>query len=137
MGALATSQSTNPVPIELRNSLDLPELDTKPISGYEKCIKTMEDYARGLKKFEVPEKLTLEEAVGVFELWKGRKVFGRGEIPYLGFFNRRRSWSLFKPLRTTTRRSSESTPSPVEIQDSSSGRACSLISMLDVYFLNT
>ena len=39
----------------------------------------MVEYTKGLKKFEVPDKLTLEEAVGVFEIWKGLKVFGSGK----------------------------------------------------------
>lgn len=39
----------------------------------------MVEYTKGLRKFEVPDKLTLEEAVGVFEVWKGLKVFGSGK----------------------------------------------------------
>ena len=36
-------------------------------------------YTEGLQKMAVPEKLTLAEAAGVFEVWKGTKVVGRGE----------------------------------------------------------
>ena len=78
MGAISTSQSTNPLPIELRDALHLDELDTRVVTDYDKRNRTMIQYTRGLKKLEVPEKLTLEEAVGIFEIWKGMKVFGSG-----------------------------------------------------------
>lgn len=79
LGAICATQSTNPLPLELRDALELDELDTRTITDYDKRNQTMVGYTNGLKKFPVPEKLTLEEAVGVFEIWKGMKVFGSGE----------------------------------------------------------
>jgi hypothetical protein len=79
-GAICSTQSTNPIPIELRDALELDELDTRIITDYDRRNQTMVDYTHGLNKFEVPEKLTLEEAVGLFEIWKGMKVFGSGKL---------------------------------------------------------
>ncbi|KAF9529627.1 mitochondrial ribosomal death-associated protein 3-domain-containing protein [Crepidotus variabilis] len=76
IGAISAAQSTNPLPIELRDALELDKLDTRVITEYDKRNKTMIGYTQGLKKFDVPEKLTLEEAIGVFEIWKGVKAFG-------------------------------------------------------------
>ena len=78
-GAICSTQSTNPIPTELRDALDLGDFDTRFITEYNKRNQAMLDYTNGLKKFEVPEKLTLEEAVGLFEIWKGMKVFGSGK----------------------------------------------------------
>ena len=86
VGAICSTQSTNPIPLELRDALELGELDTRAITDYNKRNRTMVGYTQGLKKFEVPEKLTLEEAVGVFELWKGMKVFGSGKPESLFLF---------------------------------------------------
>ncbi len=60
------------------HTIFLDELDTRVVTEYDKRNRTMMEYTRGLKKLEVPEKLTLEEAVGIFEIWKGMKVFGSG-----------------------------------------------------------
>jgi len=84
--AICCTQSTNPIPIELRDALELDGLDTRIITEYNKRNQTIVGYTRGLQGFEVPEKLTLEEAVGVFEIWKGMKVFGSGK-PNPPFFN--------------------------------------------------
>jgi len=80
--AVSATQSTNPIPIELRDALELGELDTHFITEYSKRNQMMVEYTKGLKKFEVPDKLTLEEAVGVFEIWKGLKVFGSDKTFY-------------------------------------------------------
>jgi hypothetical protein len=37
------------------------------------------DYAAGLKPLEVPAKLSMEEAAGIFEMWKGVRAFGRSQ----------------------------------------------------------
>ncbi|KAJ3506132.1 hypothetical protein NLJ89_g7035 [Agrocybe chaxingu] len=76
LGAISASQSTNPLPLELRDALDLSSLDKRPVSVYDKRDRVLSGYAEGMQKLEVPAKLTLEEAVGVFEVWKGQGVFG-------------------------------------------------------------
>lgn len=78
IGSLSLSQTNFTLPLELRDALDLEDLDAFPISPFEKRNKEMMVYTEGLKKMPVPEKLTLEEAVGVFEVWKGTEVIGRG-----------------------------------------------------------
>jgi small subunit ribosomal protein S29 len=81
------------VPIELRDALELGELDTRFITEYNRRNQVMVEYTQGLKKFEVPEKLTLDEAVGLFEIWKGMKVFGSGRLKALIFSGK---FSFFK-----------------------------------------
>jgi hypothetical protein len=77
MGAISRSQSSWPVSTELRDAIDFNPMDMRPVSPYDKRNKTMLSYATGLKNLEVPEQLTLDEAAGVFEIWKGQGVFGR------------------------------------------------------------
>jgi hypothetical protein len=84
LGSVSSAQTTNPIPLELRDTLNLEYLDKRPISLYEKRNQILLDYASGLKSLEVPAKLSLEEAAGIFELWKGVKVFGRS-TPFIPF----------------------------------------------------
>ncbi|PPQ75486.1 hypothetical protein CVT26_015908 [Gymnopilus dilepis] len=77
IGALSLSQTSFTLPLELRDALDLEDLDAYPISPFAKRNKEMFAYTEGLQKMAVPEKLTLAEAAGVFEVWKGTKVVGR------------------------------------------------------------
>jgi len=65
--------------LELRDTLNLEYLDKRPISSYEKRNQVLLDYAAGLKPLEVPAKLSMEEAAGIFEVWKGVKAFGRSQ----------------------------------------------------------
>ncbi|KDR70846.1 hypothetical protein GALMADRAFT_810886 [Galerina marginata CBS 339.88] len=77
LGALSVSQTHHPLPLELRDALQLDNLAAFPASPFQKRNRDMLVYTEGLKKLELPEKFTLEEAVGVFDLWKGRNVIGR------------------------------------------------------------
>jgi small subunit ribosomal protein S29 len=79
LGSISSTQTTNPIPLELRDTLNLEYLDKRPISPYEKRNQILLDYASGLKSLEVPAKLSLEEAAGIFEVWKGVKAFGRSK----------------------------------------------------------
>jgi len=65
--------------LELRDILNLHDENYRIASPYEKRNRVLLEYAQGLKNVEVPEKLTLAEAAGVFEIWKEQQVFGRGE----------------------------------------------------------
>ncbi|KAF8194975.1 mitochondrial ribosomal death-associated protein 3-domain-containing protein [Pholiota molesta] len=78
LGAISASRTSHPTPVELRDALDLHNEDYPISSPYDKRNKTLLQYAEGLRAMEVPEKLTLAEAIGVFEIWKGKQVFGRG-----------------------------------------------------------
>jgi len=79
LGSISSAQTTNPIPLELRDTLNLEYLDKRPISPYEKRNQILLDYAAGLKPLEVPAKLSLEEAAGIFEVWKGIKAIGRSQ----------------------------------------------------------
>ena len=85
LGSISTAQTTNPIPLELRDTLDLEYLDKRLISPYQKRNQILLDYASGLKSLEVPAKLSLEEAAGIFEVWKGVKAFGRSK-PFIFAF---------------------------------------------------
>ncbi|KAF8889525.1 mitochondrial ribosomal death-associated protein 3-domain-containing protein [Gymnopilus junonius] len=78
IGSLSLSQTNFVLPVELHDALDLEDLDAYPISPFAKRNREMMVYTEGLKKLAVPEKLTLEEAIGVFEVWKGTEVIGTG-----------------------------------------------------------
>ncbi|KAF8961983.1 mitochondrial ribosomal death-associated protein 3-domain-containing protein [Flammula alnicola] len=82
LGSISASRTTHPLPLELRDALALNSPDLRPVSPYEKRNKTMLEYAEGLRSLEVPEKLTLAEAVGVFEVWKQQQVFGNEKFFY-------------------------------------------------------
>lgn len=92
----------------------------------------MVGYTQGLKNIAVPEKLTLEEAIGVFEIWKEQQVFGRGvssllfpsvyRVPPYHSTNR-----VFSPQRNSSmmRPSWENTPNPEEMREILFGKDCS------------
>lgn len=79
MGALSLSQSNHPLPLELRDALQLQDLDAYSVSPYLKRNKDMLAYTEGLQKLEVPTQLTLEEALGIFQIWKSRMAIGKGK----------------------------------------------------------
>lgn len=88
LGALSLSQTNYPLSLELRDALELHDTDPYPISPFLKRNKDLLEYAQGLKKLEVPEKLTHEEATGIFEMWKGKNAVGHSETfsRHLAFF---------------------------------------------------
>ncbi|KAH9479917.1 37S ribosomal protein S23, mitochondrial [Psilocybe cubensis] len=81
-GALSLSQSNYPLPLELRDALQLQELDAYPVSPYLKRSKDMLAYTEGLRKLEVPAKLSMQEALAVFEIWKKRMAIGKDNSFY-------------------------------------------------------
>ncbi|PPQ89420.1 hypothetical protein CVT25_002186 [Psilocybe cyanescens] len=78
LGALSLAHTNYPLPLELRDALELQDLDAHPASPYLKRSKDLLAYTEGLKKLEVPEKLTVKEATGIFEVWKARNAIGHG-----------------------------------------------------------
>ncbi|KIM88314.1 hypothetical protein PILCRDRAFT_814211 [Piloderma croceum F 1598] len=67
LGAISTSHTSFPISLELREALDLPHL--VPRSPYLKRSAVLQAYANGLRKLEMPERLSVSEAAGMFELW--------------------------------------------------------------------
>ncbi|EPQ56717.1 hypothetical protein GLOTRDRAFT_138372 [Gloeophyllum trabeum ATCC 11539] len=72
LGALSTADTTYRTPLELRKALGLP--DEQPTSPYVKMNETKMEYAKGLQALPVPEKLQLDEAAAVFEVWAKDKA---------------------------------------------------------------
>ncbi|KAF8159956.1 mitochondrial ribosomal death-associated protein 3-domain-containing protein [Crassisporium funariophilum] len=72
VGAISCSDTNFPLPIELRDALGL-EYD-HPMSPYDKRFKPVFDYTEGLKAIKVPEKLSVQEAMSVFEIWKNEQA---------------------------------------------------------------
>jgi len=67
LGAISTTHGDFPVSLELREALDLPH--PVPNSPYFKRSADLQKYANGLRKLEMPQRLTMAEAAGIFELW--------------------------------------------------------------------
>lgn len=67
-----------PIPLELRETLDLPH--PVPNSPYFKRSRITQDYAKGLQKLEVPAQLSVNEAAGMFEVWKKDRALHSGML---------------------------------------------------------
>ena len=81
LGAISTSHTSFPISLELREALDLPH--PVPSSPYLKRSAVLQTYTKGLRKLEVPERLSVSEAAGMFELWMNARGLHSGEHPYL------------------------------------------------------
>ncbi|TFK24036.1 mitochondrial carrier protein [Coprinopsis marcescibilis] len=81
LSALTTSDTTNPIPQELVDALEL--TDTHPSSPYDKRSRELVGYAAGLKALDVPGRLSAGEAAGVFGAWIGARVIGAGNYDEL------------------------------------------------------
>ena len=74
LGAISTTHKFL-IPLELREALDLPH--PVPNSPYFKRSAELKAYAQGLQKLEVPQRLSVSEAAGMFEVWmKGQALHG-------------------------------------------------------------
>ena len=85
MGAINSSDPMFPLPLELRDTLEL-DYD-RPMSPYDKRSPFILEYAQGLKALPVPEKLTLEEASSLMSIWKHENVLVGGKLFHLFFFS--------------------------------------------------
>ena len=85
MGAINSSDPMFPLPLELRDTLEL-DYD-RPMSPYDKRSPSLLEYAQGLKALPVPEKLTLEEASSLMSIWKHEHVLVGGKLFHLFFFS--------------------------------------------------
>ncbi len=76
LGAFDASDPAYPISLELNETLDLPMV--KPVAPwpYENRSRYLEEYAQGLKKVEVPDKLSVKEAGSVFEVWMKQRALG-------------------------------------------------------------
>jgi len=67
LGAISTANSEFRLPVELREALDL-EYD-EPTGPYTKRSTRLMEYAKGLRALPVPDKLTVDEASALFDVW--------------------------------------------------------------------
>ncbi|KAI0664394.1 mitochondrial ribosomal death-associated protein 3-domain-containing protein [Cubamyces menziesii] len=83
LGALSSQNTTFRAPLELIESLGLPP--NGPTNPYVPRQPELIEYAKGLKNFVVPERLTVDEAASIFELWQQSKAlhFPRGDELFL------------------------------------------------------
>jgi len=72
LGAVSSSDPLYRVPLELQDVLGIE--NDRPISPYQKRSQALLKYAEGLRPFAVPEKLQLNEASTLFELWMKDKA---------------------------------------------------------------
>ncbi|KAI0831871.1 mitochondrial ribosomal death-associated protein 3-domain-containing protein [Trametes gibbosa] len=72
LGALSTQNTTYRTPLELIESLGLQP--TMPANPYVRREAELVEYAKGLKSFPVPERLTVDEAASLFDLWQQKKA---------------------------------------------------------------
>ncbi|KAF8835956.1 hypothetical protein BDN67DRAFT_912078 [Paxillus ammoniavirescens] len=68
LGALSSTNANFKLPLELAEALGLPP----PSSGgpYAKRSPVLQDYAKGLERVAVPDALTVQEAMEVFDVWR-------------------------------------------------------------------
>lgn len=75
LGALSSQNTQFKTPIELREALGLSH--DRPTGPYAEREQALKDYAKGLQNLLVPEKLSMDEAAALFEVWmKDRALYG-------------------------------------------------------------
>ncbi|KII91252.1 hypothetical protein PLICRDRAFT_156202 [Plicaturopsis crispa FD-325 SS-3] len=67
-GAISTTNTTFPLPLELREAVGIPY--DRPTGPYAKRSPEFTEYAQGVKGLAVPDSLSLAEAASLFEVWK-------------------------------------------------------------------
>ncbi|EIW58398.1 mitochondrial 37S ribosomal protein RSM23 [Trametes versicolor FP-101664 SS1] len=72
LGALSTQNTTFRAPLELVESLNL--VPSVPTNAYVRREAELIEYAKGLKTFPVPERLSIDEAASLFDLWHQTKA---------------------------------------------------------------
>jgi hypothetical protein len=72
LGAITYSDPIYPLPLELRDALELPY--DHPPSPYDKRSRTLIEYTKGLRALPVPERLSVKEAAALFEVWMKDKA---------------------------------------------------------------
>ncbi|EPT03056.1 hypothetical protein FOMPIDRAFT_1022642, partial [Fomitopsis schrenkii] len=78
IGAEGTQNTTFRMPVELREALGLPEM--RPAGPYTKRSPEIVEFARGIKNFPVPPRITIGEAASLFEVWMQDKALHSGEV---------------------------------------------------------
>ena len=66
------------MPVELREALGLPEM--RPAGPYTKRSPEIVEFARGIKSFPVPPRISIGEAASLFEVWMQDKALHSGEV---------------------------------------------------------
>ncbi|KAI0080230.1 hypothetical protein K474DRAFT_1658226 [Panus rudis PR-1116 ss-1] len=72
LGAISEGRKHFPLEVELREALGIPH--DRPTGPYVKRTQEMVEYSQGLQNLAVPEKLSVEEAASIFELWNADKA---------------------------------------------------------------
>ncbi|KAL0953378.1 hypothetical protein HGRIS_004618 [Hohenbuehelia grisea] len=80
LGAINASDPSYAIPLELREALSLPH--TRPPSPYDTRSRTLIEYTDGLRPLAVPDKLSVNEAASIYEIWMKDKAFDSGLLPY-------------------------------------------------------
>ena len=79
LGALSMQNKAYRAPLPLQEALGLqPDVPSGPYAYREPAYV---EYAKGLRNFAVPERLTVKEAASMFDLWHKEKILHLGEIP--------------------------------------------------------
>ena len=66
------------MPVELREALGLPEM--RPAGPYTKRSPEIVEFARGIKNFPVPPRISVDEAASLFDIWMQDKALHSGEV---------------------------------------------------------
>ncbi|KAI0642367.1 mitochondrial ribosomal death-associated protein 3-domain-containing protein [Trametes meyenii] len=72
LGALSTQNTTYRTPLELVEALGLEP--QAPAGPYVRREAELVEYAKGLQNFPVPDKLTVDEAASIFDVWQEAKA---------------------------------------------------------------
>lgn len=66
-GAISSQHVDFLLPLELREALNIPH--DRPSGPYVKRSAELVEYAKGLQALPVPERLSVDEAASMFEIW--------------------------------------------------------------------
>ncbi|KDQ13080.1 hypothetical protein BOTBODRAFT_133998 [Botryobasidium botryosum FD-172 SS1] len=72
LGALSTADTTFRIPLPLTEALQL--TPDRPVSAYEKRSADLALYSKGLRPIPIPERLEVNEAASLFEVWNENKA---------------------------------------------------------------
>jgi len=72
LGALSTADTTFRIPLPLTEALQL--TPDRPVSAYEKRSADLALYSKGLRSIPIPERLEVNEAASLFEVWNENKA---------------------------------------------------------------
>jgi small subunit ribosomal protein S29 len=80
LGAISSTNTNYVLPLVLREALGLPY--DRPTGPYAKRSAALAEYGQGLRAFEVPPQLSVDEAAALFEVWSGDLALHTGECRF-------------------------------------------------------